>query len=98
MLFVKKNLTKREIPSSKTLDWREGFLRCAKNISFNQSFSDAPLLETGNSKIGFQSEFYDKVFVWNLPVVITCQGAVHLLYCVGFWFLLWISKYLINII
>ena len=70
-----KNITKRITPSDEVLNWREEYLHSIKDNLFDKSYSEAPLLEIGNSKIGFESEHYDKVFVWNLPVVIACPGA-----------------------
>jgi hypothetical protein len=69
------NKTKRQIPSDTLLNWREGYLQSVKTIAFGNEYEGAPLLELGNSKIGNKSEHYDKVFVWNLPVVVTCPGA-----------------------
>lgn len=57
------------------MDWREDFLRQVRTQNLPQTFEDAPLLEPGNSKIGKSSKLYDRVLVWNLPVVVTCPGA-----------------------
>jgi hypothetical protein len=70
-----RGLTKRSIPSNEKLDWRQEYLLSVRKLDFEISYLDAPLLELGNSKIGQQSEYYDMVYVWNLPVVITCPGA-----------------------
>jgi hypothetical protein len=70
-----QNINKRTAPSDVLLDWREEYLKSIKSLKFNKTFENAPLLEIGNSKIGQWSEYYDKVFVWNLPVVLTCPGA-----------------------
>ena len=76
MSIVKnKRLTKREIPSAQKLDWRQDYLSSVRVADFETSYFNAPLLEVGNSKIGQHSEHYDKVYVWNLPVVKTCPGA-----------------------
>lgn len=71
-----QNLTKRPIPGDEILDTRESYLHSLKAKSeFEGSFETAPLLEVGNSKLGIRSDHYDKVLVWNLPVVVTCPGA-----------------------
>lgn len=70
-----QNITKRKTPSKDLLNWRETYLSTVKDIKFDTAYSSAPLLEPGNSKIGLESKYYQKVFVWNLPVVITCPSA-----------------------
>lgn len=71
----KKNVSKRSIPTQSDLSWRSEFLSSVKRKSFDNEYKSAPLFEYGNSKIGFSSEEYDLVLVWNLPVVLTCPSA-----------------------
>lgn len=71
----KKNISKRSIPTQSDLNWRKDFLSSIKQRTFDNDYTSAPLLEHGNSKIGFASESYDVVFVWNLPAVLTCPSA-----------------------
>jgi hypothetical protein len=62
-------------PSQELLDWRQEYLKSIKPADLGNSNENAPLLEIGNSKIGKSSHLYNKVFVWNLPVVVTCPGS-----------------------
>ena len=39
-----------------------------------QNLSEPVGMENGNTKTGECGEVYDKIFVWNLPPVITCPG------------------------
>jgi len=71
----KKNISKRSIPTQSDLNWRKEFLLSIKQKSFDNEYQSAPLFERGNSKIGFSSEDYDIVLVWNLPAVLTCPSA-----------------------
>lgn len=68
-------MTKRQLPAESELDWRQEYLRQVRTRPFERAYDKAPLLEPGNSKIGTSSELYDRVLVWNIPVVVTCPGA-----------------------
>lgn len=71
----KKNISKRNIPTETDLAWRKDFLLSIRERTFESDYINAPLLEHGNSKIGFKSDSYDIVYVWNLPAVLTCPSA-----------------------
>lgn len=38
-------------------------------------------LENGNGKTGNSGKLFDKIFVWNLPPVITCPGILDWCKC-----------------
>lgn len=70
-----KKISKRNIPDEKLIFWREGFLFAMRFLSPNAPDNSDIFLENGNSKIGKGNAFYNKVFVWNLPPVISCPSA-----------------------
>lgn len=69
------NILKREIPNKKIIDWREQFLNNLRNVLPENLDNNSIGLEQGNSKLGQKGEFYNSVYVWNLPSVSTCPGA-----------------------
>lgn len=66
---------KRPFPPTETSLWRAGFLTALRWIK--PSFTDdrPSGLELGNAKLGKHGRYYNSVFVWNLPAVVTCPGA-----------------------
>ncbi len=71
----RKNISKRSIPTPKVLDRRRANLVILGRCEPNFYFENAPLLEPGNSKIGQESNLYQRVLVWNIPAIKTCPGA-----------------------
>lgn len=67
---------KREVPSKEKMHKREKYIKSMEELApiepINKVLPDG--LENGNGKTGNSGKLFDKVFVWNLPPVITCPG------------------------
>lgn len=71
----RKRNSKRIIPDSDLIIWRESFLKKLAELKAVELDAPEYLLEQGNSKIGFRSIEFEKVWVWNLPPVVSCPGS-----------------------
>jgi hypothetical protein len=73
---------KRPIPSEDVLRKRSHIFELANDIT---PLSPHPMsgdlqpegLEMGNKKTGIAGKYYDRIFVFNLPIRITCPGATQ---------------------
>ena len=70
----------RPTPSAEILAWRERRLEGNLALLTPQQPAGDFGLEPGNRKLGQHSRNFDRVFVWNLPAVLTCPGRSE--YCV----------------
>lgn len=68
------NSLKRKIPDNRVLKWREEFLNNLIGITPIQSINLFGL-EKGNTKLGYKGKYYNSMFVWNMPPIVTCPGA-----------------------
>lgn len=70
-------MLKRDIPSFEKRKCRKKILEAAFSLSEKEPSAESyPYgLESGNKKTGTSGSKYDYIFVWNLPMVITCPGA-----------------------
>lgn len=69
-------ILKRRIPTAKQLDARELRMSSFGDIKITeQDLRDRPILQRGNSKIGFSGTVYSSAFVWNIPPILSCPGA-----------------------
>lgn len=75
-----KYICKRALPDSKKNEMRAYHIKkvneFCKNLSDNfDLFNEPNGFESGNKKTGTTGLFFYKIYVWNLPYVITCPGA-----------------------
>jgi hypothetical protein len=64
---------KRNIPSSEIISWRKSYLEDLTKLVPSKPSNNFPNgLAEGNKKTGRSGYYADKIFVWNLPSVITC--------------------------
>lgn len=74
------NFSKRPQPSAELLAWRKQYLRKLSDAGpYVGPVDTVPSLEPGNSKTGTTGKFYQRIFVWNLPAMVSCPGASE--YC-----------------
>lgn len=79
-----KRPLKRPIPSESDVEWRSSYLEDMRNlVPLPTNSSCIKGLEQGNNKTGKHGRKFKKVYVWNLPPVVTCPGATKwcLKYC-----------------
>lgn len=75
---------KRPLPNIDTIARRVEILKIAKGLSPIEpnNLNSLPLgLECGNKKTKTSGRYFNSVFVWNMPLVITCPGASS--WCLG---------------
>lgn len=67
---------KRELPNKEKANKREKYMEYMKKLAAVEPINKAAPsgLEKGNSKTGNSGKLFDRIFVWNLPPVITCPG------------------------
>lgn len=67
---------KRELPDKEKTSKRKKYMKDMEELvatePINKAMPDG--LENGNGKTGNSGKLFDKIFVWNLPPVITCPG------------------------
>lgn len=74
---------KKTIPDQEKLYKRQSIIEELFLLEEKQYHNHPIGLEKGNKKTGQHGRFYDKVFVWNIPSVISCPGMSKkcLTYC-----------------
>lgn len=67
---------KRELPDKERTNERAKYMKYMKKLVAVEPINKAVPngLEKGNSKTGNSGKIFDRIFVWNLPPVITCPG------------------------
>lgn len=67
---------KRELPDKEKISKRTKYMKYMKKLlpiePIDKTVPNG--LEEGNGKTGNSGKFFDRIFVWNLPPVITCPG------------------------
>lgn len=71
----KRLASHKGVPNEDRILWRTEFLSSLRGVQPIGEDDDKFYLEHGNRKIGRQGKYYDAMFVWNLPAVVTCPGA-----------------------
>lgn len=71
----KRLASHKGLPSEDKIVWRAEFLSALRIVEPITTNDGTFYLERGNRKIGSHSKYYDSIFVWNLPAVVTCPGA-----------------------
>lgn len=67
---------KRELPDKEKMRKRAKYMKNMKELVAVEPINKAVPngLEKGNGKTGISGKIFDRIFVWNLPPVITCPG------------------------
>lgn len=67
---------KRKLPDKEKANKRAKYMEYMKELVAIEPINKAVPggLEKGNSKTGNRGKLFDRIFVWNLPPVITCPG------------------------
>jgi len=68
---------KRPIPNQSKIDTRKAFYCSLVDLqpTLPNRHSGTPKgLELGNKKTGLSGRYYERIFVWNLPIKVTCPG------------------------
>lgn len=67
---------KRKLPDKEKISKRTKYMKDMEKLVPIEPRNKAVLngLEQGNSKTGKSGKLFDRIFIWNLPPVITCPG------------------------
>lgn len=67
---------KRKLPDKEKMGKRIKYMKYMKELTAIEPVNKAVPngLERGNGKTGNSGKLFDKIFIWNLPPVITCPG------------------------
>lgn len=67
---------KRKLPDKEKTSKRIKYMEAMQQLTpiKPSNFAEPNGLENGNDKTGNRGNIFDKIFVWNLPPVITCPG------------------------